>query len=544
MQALVDRIVLSNGWTRRLVALFAGAFGALALAPLNISPALIVTLSVAVWLVDGSAARSSGHRRFDPQALRSAFAAGWWLGFGYFVAGFWWLGEAFIIDPEFTYLLPVGVLGFPALLALFPACGFVIARLCWVPGAGRVLALALGLGMSEWARGHLFTGFPWNAFGMGLGSNLLTAQTASLVGLDGLTFLTVALFAAPATLFDARPGFRRVVPVATAALGTVVILGFGAFRLRETKPGFVPNVIVRIMQPGIRPDINFSIANRHEIVSHYIDLSQQDDTAKGVKLSDVTMLVWPESAFPFILTQDPDELTRIGAALPPNTTLVTGAAREEDHPATPARPAHRTYFNVIDAIAPSGAITNSYDKVHLVPFGEYLPFHALLSRLGLRNFVPVPGGFEPGHTHRPLDVPGMPSAAPLLCYEAIFSGEAIFPGPTTADGSTAARPHYLLNLTNDGWFGVTSGPSQHFAQARLRSIEEGLPMVRGAATGVSAMLDPYGRILALLPLGTEGILDSRLPEPLSPPLFAMIGGWSLLVLWAGAGLILLRSKEA
>ena len=534
MQAAADRVVLSSGWTRRLIALIAGAFGAMALAPLNFGPALIVTMVTAVWLVDGASRRSIKQARLDWRALRSAFGSGWWLGFGYFVAGFWWLGAAFIIDPEFTYLLPAGVLGFPALLAVFPAFGFVAARLLWVPGARRILALALGLGLSEWARGHLFTGFPWNAFGMGLGGNLVTAQAASLVGLDGLTFLTVALCAAPATLLDRHTGRRRFAPALMAVVVAAAIVGYGALRLNAAKPSFVPDALVRIMQPGIRPDINFSPENRHEIVSHYIDLSKEDDTAKGIKLADVTMLVWPESAFPFILTQDPEELERIGASLPANTTLVTGAAREDDRPATSAEPPHREFYNAIDVIAPGGIIIDSYDKVHLVPFGEYLPFHALLSRLGLRNFVPVPGGFEPGHIRRSLSVPRMPPAAPLICYEAIFPGEALFPGQVTVRGSTISRPRYLLNITNDGWFGVTSGPSQHFAQARLRSIEEGLPMVRGAATGISAMLDPYGRVLASIPLGAEGILDSRLPEPINPPPFAVFGGWPLTMLWISA----------
>ncbi len=535
MQALADRVILSEGWTRRLVALAAGAVGALALAPLNAGPALVVTMSVAVWLLDGAPGGGAGW--LDRRALRAAFGAGWWLGFGYFVAGFWWLGAAFVIDPEFTWLLPVGVLGMPAALALFPAAGLALARLLWVPGPGRVLALALGLGVSEWARGHLFTGFPWNSFGMGLGGTLVTAQAAALVGLDGLTFLTVALCAAPATLFDGRTGVGRFAPTALALAVTAAIAASGGMRLLAATPTFVPRVIVRIMQPGLRPDADFSFENRHEIVSRYLELSRQDDVAKHIGLADVTMLVWPESAFPFILARDAEELARIGAALPATTTLVTGAAREDDHAPSKERSAHSEFFNTISVIAPGGDIVASYDKIHLVPFGEYLPFNALLRRLGLRNFVPVPGGFEPGRVRRPLPVRGMPLASPLICYEAIFPGEAV------PRGDTVTRPSYLLNVTNDGWFGLTSGPSQHFAQARLRSIEEGLPMVRGAATGVSAVIDPVGRVIASLPLGASGILDAGLPEPRPAPPFARFGNWPLLVAWC-ATLLFLKSRRA
>ena len=214
----------------------------------------------------------------------------------------------------------------------------------------------------------------------------------------------------------------------------------------------------------------------------------------------MTLLVWPESAFPFILTRDPQALSDIGALLPPRTVLVTGAAREEDRPATQGRPASADYFNSILVIGSGGSVLDSYDKVHLVPFGEYLPFEAILRRVGLRHFVAIPGGFEAGSRRRLLAIPGLPGASPLICYEAIFP-DAVLPDRR----GTGVRPHFLLNVTNDGWFGLTAGPHQHFAQARLRSIEEGLPMIRAAATGISAIVDPYGRVNAALPLGDEGV---------------------------------------
>jgi apolipoprotein N-acyltransferase len=235
-------------------------------------------------------------------------------------------------------------------------------------------------------------------------------------------------------------------------------------------------------------------------------------------------------------------LAKIGAALPPTTTLVTGAAREEDVPAGRGHEAYSDYYNAIQVIASGGTIVDSYDKIHLVPFGEYLPFGQLLGRLGLRNFVDVPGGFEPGAIRHALVIPGMPPASPLLCYEAIFSGAV---GTTSTGGRQEQTPRFLLNLTNDGWFGLTSGPYQHFAQARLRTIEEGLPMVRGAATGISALIDPYGRILEALPLGPEGIIDGLLPAPIRPPVFARTMGRSAWAPWAASFLmwLVLRGRR-
>ena len=423
----------------------------------------------------------------------------------------------------------------PAILALFTGAGFVLARLLWIPGPARVLALAVGLALSDWARGHWFSGFPWNTFGMALGGRLVPAQLASLCGVDGLNFVAVALAAAPATLADR--GRRRWIS-SSAALATLgAILVFGTIRLSEPPPADLPNITIRLVQPGLRPDEDFTFENKDRIVDDYIVLSRREDPAKGITLADVTMLVWPESPFPFILSRQPEELAKIAALLPPRTSLVTGAAREEDVPARDSERAHSDYYNAILVIARGGRILDSYDKVHLVPFGEYLPFDALLRRLGLRNFVAVPGGFEPGRERRALKVPGLPAASPLICYEAIFPGSAL--------SDVGPRPRYLLNITNDGWFGVTSGPWQHLAQVRLRTIEEGLPMVRGAATGISAFIDPYGRISGSLTLGEVGILDGSLVEPLTPPLYARIHDrYNLLV---GAAillfLLLLRLKR-
>jgi len=222
-------------------------------------------------------------------------------------------------------------------------------------------------------------------------------------------------------------------------------------------------------------------------------------------------LIWPESAFPFFLTREPDALSIISSMLAPNTTLITGAARLVEP--VPSRSDKRAY-NSVYVIDHRGSILTTYDKLHLVPFGEYLPFQDLLERAGLTQLIDVPGGFLPGAQRHRIAVPGAPDMLPLICYEAIFPGEAVPMGE---------RPGWLLNLTNDAWFGISSGPYQHFQQARVRAIEEGLPVIRAANSGISAVIDPVGRVIAALPLGQDGLLDSALPRAAEMTIYARVG---------------------
>jgi apolipoprotein N-acyltransferase len=308
----------------------------------------------------------------------------------------------------------------------------------------------------------------------------------------------------------------------------LALAGFGLARLGEADPADVAGVKLRIMQPDTTIDASFNYAHKDAIVRHYLDLSDRATSPTSTGLADVTHLVWPESAFPFILSRDAEALSTIGAALPPKTTLITGAARLEVGPLkADGRPAP-LYFNAIQVIASGGSILDTYDKVHLVPFGEFLPLQSLLEALGIPRFVDVPGGFEAGTSRRLLSVPGLPPVAAIVCYEAIFSGEVV-PPEAAARG---VRPGLLLNVTNDAWFGFTPGPYQHFAQARLRAIEEGLPLVRSASTGVSGIVDAHGRIRAILPLGADAVIDGPLPGALPPTPFARGGNTIPLIMMA------------
>jgi len=530
MLSLAHAAILSSGWRRNAIAAAAGAVGGLAMAPVDLFAALIVPMTIAVWLIDGTAA---GRRRFSRAAIWAAAVVGWWWGFGYFLAGLWWLGAAFLVEADkWAWAMPLGVIGLPAALAVFPALGFALARLSWSSGGARVLSLAFGLGTSEWLRGHLFSGFPWNNFGMAFGGQLVLAQSAAVIGVYGLTVLTIALCASPATLVDdvsaGPPGrllptkYRPVVIAGIAALG---LAGFGALRLASGPVPPIPGVRLRIMQPNLPQDDKFRPENRESIVQNYLSLSDRATSPSATGIADATQLIWPESAFPFILSRDAQALARIGAALPAGTTLITGAARLE---VAPAEEGGRHFSNSVQVVQTGGTIGDSYDKVHLVPFGEYLPASRLLRAIGLQQFVHIPGGFEAGTRRKVLNVPGLPPVVPLVCYEIVFSGEVM---PEDFNRS-ANRKGLFLNLTNDGWFGQTPGPYQHLAQARLRSIEEGLPLVRAANTGISAVIDPYGRILASLPLGVADVLDSPLPQAIAPTLFSRFGSYTSAAVFA------------
>ena len=503
--------------------------------PVGFAPALFVPMVAAVWLIDGAAERSaSGRMRWA--SLRSAFGAGWWWGFGYFVAGLWWLGAAFLVDGvSFAWALPFGVLGLPAALAFFPALGFALARSIWPYGPTRVFALAFGLASSEWLRCVALTGFPWNELGMTLGQNLVFAQAASIVGLHGLTVIAVAMFAAPATLWDSTSGARRWAPTALAGLVLALLAAFGVHRLSLPSPEPVPGVKLRLLQPNVAQGPDFAPDKGAEILGRYLALSERPAPLDRSGDAEATLLLWPESAFPFILSRDPGAMARIADFLRGGAILATGAARlEQDE-----RPGGRDhYYNSIEVLDQSGLLPERYDKHHLVPFGEYMPFQSWLDRIGITQFVQFPGGFDRGEGERMIRIPGLPDAIAMVCYEAIFPNE--WGG---ARAGEARRAAWLLNLTDDAWFGMTAGPYQHFAEARLRAVELGLPLVRVANTGISSIVDARGRILLHAPLGSEATLDGALPGAIAPTWQSRWGSTTFAVLLLAMFLISLPGRH-
>ena len=527
LRAVGLAIILSWGWKRAAIALVAGALSSLAMAPFNAWPVLFLTFPVMVWLIDGA----GGGRM---HGLPAAAMAGWWFGLGYFVPGLYWIGYAFLVDaPTFAWLMPFAVLGLPAYLALFPAFGFGLARLIWSKDGSRVIALAASLTASEWLRGHVLTGFPWNAFGYALTNPLALAQVASLIGLWGLTFLSVAIFASPAVLIDGNSRGRRPWIAPVVALLVLIAMGiFGAVRLGLQPTTTVANVKLRIMQPNLQQDVRFNYAAKAEVMRKYLTLSDRASGPQSTGVRDASILIWPESAFPFFLTREADAMAQIDDLLPKGTILITGSVRAPDLP--PGTRITRAY-NSIYAIDHDGSVLSIYDKLHLVPFGEFLPFQDWMEKLGFVQLTKVQGGFIPGTGRRAMEIPNAPRALPLICYEAIFPDEVAARGD---------RPGWIINLTNDGWFGISTGPYQHLQQARLRAIEQGLPVVRAANTGISAVIDPMGRIVARLGLGVEGVLDSSLPAAIAPTIYARSGDIPTAMIVAAALILVIRRRVA
>lgn len=505
MRRLTYALILSWGWRRWLIAFAAGALSALAIAPFNAWPILFIAFPALVWLIDGAAAGRWG-------GVLVAATTGWWFGFGYFVAGLYWIGYAFLVDaPTFGWLLPLAVIGLPAVLAIYTAIAVAVARMLWTRGATRILTLAVTLTATEWLRGHLFTGFPWNAFGYALTEPLALAQSASLIGIWGLTFIAICIGASPATLTDDRSETRLPwLPVALAIAMLVVLGGWGALRLQRTPTEFVDGVHLRIMQPNLQQDVKFNYAARQQVMERYITLSKQVSSPQSPSVPGANLLIWPESPFPFVLTHEPSALAQIANLLSPSNVLITGAIRVDQANG----PTDLRAYNSIYVISSDGAILDIYDKVHLVPFGEYLPFQHFLEKLGLQNLTKQVGGFSSGDRHKLIAIPGAPPALPLICYEVIFPGEEMLAGERAA---------WILNVTNDAWFGYSTGPFQHLQQSRVKAIEEGLPVVRAANTGISAVVDPVGRVVNSLPLEREGVLNSPLPQPIAAPVYARFG---------------------
>ncbi|PLX38090.1 MAG: apolipoprotein N-acyltransferase [Hyphomicrobiales bacterium] len=519
LTAVADRIVLLWGWRRFATAFFAGAVSALAQAPFHAFPLLWLTFPLLVWLIDGATvANASGRLR----RVRPGFAIGWWFGFGYFLAGLWWIGGAFLVEAEdFGWMLPFAIVLLPAGLALFYGLATGFARLFWSDDASRILVLAAAFGAAEWLRGHILTGFPWNGLGYAFAANTLQMQAASLIGVEGLAVIAVLVFAAPAMLVGGnRQRLARILLAAVVLLYAGLLL-YGGIRLATIEPGVNDTVRLRIVQPSIPQKEKWRPENRERILQTYLELSDRATSPDRLGVVSVTHIIWPEAALPFLLRETPQALAAIAALLPPGTTLVTGATRAD--PALPGEK-RRRYYNSIYVVGHDGTILDAYDKVHLVPFGEYLPFQQTLESIGLQQLTRRRGGFEAGTERSALKIPGAPPADPLICYEIIFPSEVAL-----GDGD----PQWMLNVTNDAWYGNTPGPYQHLHQARVRAVEQGVPVVRAANTGISAIIDPLGRVKARLALEISGVIDSELPRAIPATPYKNYGNLPLMVIILG-----------
>lgn len=512
------------GWRRLAAAFGFGAVSILAMPPFGLWQILFLTMPGLVLLLDTAIDQAPAPtRRVRPAAL-----VGWWFGFGYLLFGLYWIGGAFLVQAEkFALLMPFAITLLPAYLAAYYAMAAGAAALLWRPGAQRLLVLAITMTIGEWLRGHWFTGFPWNAIGYGLTMNEALAQSASLVGVTGLTFWAVLIFASPVLLLARASPPRAWIGTLCAGLLLMAAYGWGSWRLTAAREPPVAGVTLRLVQPNTPETDKFQPASQRRIFDRIKDLSLHNAAGEIDNLANTTVLIWPEEPLNFLMLQSPEALAEIGAMLGGHTTLISGAIRSEPDPASHETPPRQRFFNSLAVIDPNGQPIAVYDKIHLVPWGEYLPYENILGWFGLENLTRTAGGMASGTNPRRLTAPGIPSFSPLICYEAIFPGDTVEPG---------ARPAWLLNVTNDAWFGEQTGPYQHMHQSVLRAIEEGLPLVRVAITGISAVVDAYGTVQQRLPLVTAGVIDSPLPIALPPTPYARYGDL-LMLLQIVAGLV-------
>jgi apolipoprotein N-acyltransferase len=505
---LAHRLAGMSGWRRYGLAFLLGVCATATLPPIDLTPLLLVAFTGLLWLDDGST---------GPWA---SFRLGYAFGFGFLISGLYWIAAALFVDiTSFWWLVPVAGAGLPAAFALHVGAALLATNLAVrhlrLPGTARIFAFAVAWTVAEWMRGHAFTGLPWNLIGYawsgGFPGALLMLQSTAAIGIYGLSFLTVLAASLPAllgttSLYPLSPA-RRFAPVIAAGLLIVVPSLLGALRLAAT-PTVETGYFLRIVQPSIPQTMKWEPGAAQRNFRLLLDLSGSPESR------NLAAVVWPEAATPFLLGRDAYHRREIAAVASGHGYVITGAVRTNAPPSPVTQ-----VWNSIEAVDGNGEIVAVYDKAHLVPFGEYVPLRGILP---LQKITPGSLDYTAGLGPRTIELPGLPPFAPLICYEVIFPGAIV---------DEHDRPAWILNVTNDAWYGRTSGPYQHFAIARTRAVEEGLPLVRVANNGVSGIVDEAGRVVARIDLDTVGYADLQLPADTSgPTLYSRGGDWILLAL--------------
>lgn len=505
IRRLCGAIAGLSGWRAGLLAFTAGLIAALGLPPVYAWPGLFVAFPILCLLTSSD--------RSVPAPRWRAYGLGWCFGFGFFLAGLYWMGFAFLVDSSrHAWLLPFAISAVPAGLALFVAAAVGLSAHTGRPGL-QVWALAAAWMLAELARGYVLTGFPWNLLGYAWGHSLAVMQSASLFGVYGLSFLTVLAAASPFpfirdrlsaaggnTAPDGRFVWRPLALPVFCGILFVAVYGFGANRLQQPDPGFVPEIDLVLVQPNIPQHLKWRPENRQAHLEKLIGLSQADPSAGTGK----RVVIWPETALPFAVDTEKATLNPIALRVAGEGVLLSGAMRVEA-PQEGGEAGQRQFYNSLIALDGAHGLITYYDKVHLVPFGEYVPMRWLLQKLGIERLAAGRGDFSTGAYQALLHIPNLPRFQPLICYEAIFPHEV----------GSAGRPEWLLNITNDAWFGTSTGPYQHFVISQARAIELGVPLVRVANTGISGIVDAYGRVTHRLGLNESGKIVGRLPNSLS-----------------------------
>lgn len=476
-----------------------GAFSVLGFAPFHLFAAYAAAISALFLLLE---AALRGQR-----PVRAAASRGFAFGFGQFLAGTFWTANAFLVSAQdHAWLIWAPLILLPAGLALFPAAAAAAfaarPRRFIEPASGFALCFFL----AELARASILSGFPWNLPAHVWAAGGPVSQTAALIGATGLGFFTLYAAAAPAALASGRTRRARWSPVTAAAALLVAANLYGAVRLGSAE---APETGARLRIVTLdQPQAEKTYDAREDILERYLGHTS------GPGLDAVDAVIWPEGAVPALFLREPALIARTAEVLRDGPLLVTGTNRVEfDEDGDPV------YFNSLAALRFTGEgprLAGVYDKARLVPFGETNPAASITRILGFSTLARFGSGFAPGPGPQTLALDGAPPFQPLICYEVIY--------PRFAP-SSGGRPEFLLNISNDSWFGHSSGPLQHFNQARFRAIETGLPLIRAAASGVSGQVDPYGRGVRTTPLSHEGGLDVQLLESVLEPIYAKYGVW-------------------
>jgi apolipoprotein N-acyltransferase len=495
------------GWRRYGAAFLLGVTAVATLPPMDLTPLLVVAFPALLWLDDGSSGPSA------------SFGLGYAFGFGFFVAGLYWISGALFVDiATFWWLVPIAAVGLPAVFALYPGAALLATNLASkhlrLSGTARVFGFAIAWTATEWIRGHAFTGLPWNLIGStwsgGFPGAIAVLQCVAWIGIYGLSFVTVLAASLPALLGASSlvpiSERRRWMPAIGAALLVLIPGTSGAVRL-EMSSTAASEIWLRIVQPSIPQTMKWEPGTAEGNLRRLVNLSG------AASPRPIAAIIWPEAATPFLLERDATVRREIAAIVPKRGYLLTGALRASPPPGPVVQ-----IWNSIEALNADGGIVARYDKAHLVPFGEYLPIR---DALPFKKITTGAIDLSAGPGPRTIALPRLPPFAAAICYEAIFPGAIV---------NEQERPDWILNLTNDAWYGRSSGPFQHLASARTRTVEEGLPMVRVANNGISAVIDAAGRVRARVNLDTIGYADVALPPPGEATLYSRAGDWALVAL--------------
>jgi apolipoprotein N-acyltransferase len=484
MSALISRLDGLGFWKISGLSFVLGLLLAATFAPLHLIFLLPVCYSGVLVLLTHA------------KTKKQAFAIGWWFGFGQFAAGFYWIGVAFTIDANaHAALIPIPTLILPAGLGIITGLVTLVLHIGRFEGLARIFAFAGFWVLAEYIRGILFTGFPWNLAGYSWGNNLAMLQITAYVGIYGLSALTVLISALPAILADPNISVKtRQRLILADCLILAILVGFGIWRLQTPPLTLIEGTDFRIVQPNNDQANKWRGQTRFEHVRNLLQLSEQNPNGSRV-------WIWPETAVPFFLTTDDAMRGFLQKRLSPDGLLITGAPRKD--------PKIRKYWNNVLGLTADGIVQGLYDKRHLVPYGEYLAMRSILEATGITSLIPALDSmsdfsFPDASMSKVTQYGNLPPARTLICYEVAYPWEV------------HAEPKFdwILNVTNDAWFGNTSGPLQHFVISRTRAIEQGVALIRSANSGVSAIVDGYGRVLAQRKPTDPGILDGKIPAPL------------------------------